>query len=102
MQGEWKDINVRLDPDDSSGSSVIGFFQLGRYPSSKESFRQLKLMQLADFVYNPNSCAILKNRLGTIEDLYVSASKYSSLQHHPNPQIRKMLEKIEMLASLAE
>jgi hypothetical protein len=105
MRGEWIDIDARRYDPATGAIKARGFFPLGRLGKESGAYgihQHYQLMQLADFVYNPSTCAIIKNRAGTIENLYNAASKYISLQNHPNPQIRKMLEKVETMALLAE
>jgi len=59
-------------------------------------------MYMADFVYVKDTQVVVKNRLGSVEDLYESALSYDRLRWHPDPRVAAALEKVETLAALID
>lgn len=99
MRGKWVDINV-----------FPSFFGIETVSKARGFFRHDLLdntgrfseIYAADFIYLPREEKILKNRHGTTEQLFDDANKYMALKHHSNEQVRKLIQRAEILAILAE
>lgn len=104
--GRWVDMQVFDHSHDSAKTRKIkakGYFREVVYRTLTDfELDHLTAMYKADFIYNPESNQVIKNRYGSIENMYEDAMKLMKLRHHPNENVRRAFEKVETLAALSE
>lgn len=106
MQGEWRDIEIVDSFANTSSDPMVksmrarGYFRTQCLPELRQHQSKIQNMYLADFIYAPRDERILKNRYGSIENLYDDALKYMALKHHPNEHVRRAFAKVETMAAL--
>jgi len=59
-------------------------------------------MYMADFVYCHRDSRVIKNRLGSVAELYESALSFDKLKYHPDERVRLALDKVLTLAALID
>ena len=104
MQGKWLDIKIPpiiAEPD--KHVLARAYFRHGAPTNVQDATSgRMSVIGMAEFVYDPRTSKIYKNRYGSIENLYDDAVALMNLRHHPNEQVRKMFAKVETLAALTE
>jgi len=107
MKGKW--VNIAITPE-FSGAGHRRMIQGRAYYNNRVCVPNevdaqegsMGLIYMADFIYLEEEQQVIKNRIGTVEDLYNLSRSYMDLKYHPNEQVRKLFEKVETLAALAE
>ena len=61
-----------------------------------------KEVYMADFVYSTHDNRVIKNRLGSVAELYESALGFDKLKYHPDERVRLALDKVLTLAALID
>ena len=106
MRGSWIDIDIN-DQDEESvfrkkkpARAYVRDCVLKHV--DKRDLGGFGIVYKSDFIYFKESQKIVKNRIGSIEDLYNMAHNFIALKYHENEQVRKAFERVETLAALAE
>jgi hypothetical protein len=66
----------------------------------KTNASSIDKLHMADFVYIKETQTVVKNRLGSVEELYESAIKYDMLKWNADLRISEALAKVETLSAL--
>jgi len=107
MRGSWVDIEINDQDEDfvlRKKKPARAYFRdcVLKYVNKRDLTRGIGIVYMADFIYFKDSQKIVKNRMGSIEDLHDLAENFMALKHHENEQVRKLIEKAEILAALTE
>lgn len=108
MASCWRTIDVPLWMVQAQPPGREGGWHTARALYREEAVRGLdtvpngsiRLVYMAEFIYVREQRQILKNTLGSTEEVVNYADKYLALKNNKNEQVRRLLEKVELLAAL--